>query len=304
MNPDVEAHYKIQLSRKSEFFAIEGQRQVQEVATKAARSGLTGSGIHLAHMLGTYCDWNIRQPVFAMLECYLDSCRALSSDPQEADLDEILREAEESIPRRSEGAKQFVRDYLLRHDTSASPNWSSMAEQAAGRVLSDFRREVGLKKIEARNRHKPQATISDRVFVVHGHDHETRDEICRMLESFGLAPIILGDEPAKGRTLIEKLEQEGAVGFAVVLLTGDDLAYDRRAPDDWRLRARQKVILELGYLVGRHGRAKVIALYEEGVEIPTDYHGVEYIPLSGEWQLRLANELRAAGLPLRDEKPA
>lgn len=298
MSPDLEDYYKILLSKKLEFCATEGQRKMQEVVSRAARSGLTGSGVHLAGMLGLYCDWNLRQPVFALLECYLEACGALSTEPQHADLDEILRKAEESMPQRVRAAKQFALDRLSRHGISL--DWSSMVEQVASRVMGDFKREIELKMIQARTRHKAPATISNRVFVVHGHDHETRDEVCRFLESLGLTSIILGEEPAKGRTLIEKLEEEGEVGFALILLTSDDFGAEKHRPDDRRPRARQNVILELGYFVGRHGRAKVIPLYGEGVEIPTDYHGVEYIPLSGEWKLRLANELKAAGLPLSE----
>jgi predicted nucleotide-binding protein len=141
-----------------------------------------------------------------------------------------------------------------------------------------------------------QAPATNRVFVVHGRDHHTRDELAQFLRVIGLQPVILGEEPAKGRTIIEKLEQEGAVGFAVILLTADDIGGPTAS--DLQPRARQNVILELGYFVGKLGRPRVTAIYQEGVEIPTDYHGVEYLPLSGDWKLRLAKELRVAGLPV------
>jgi predicted nucleotide-binding protein len=138
--------------------------------------------------------------------------------------------------------------------------------------------------------------VMRKAFLVHGHDHYTRDAVARFLQVMGTEPIILSDRPGKGRTLIEKLEQESLAGsFAVVLLTADDVGAKKGDEDDLRARARQNVILELGYFIGKLGRKNVAALYQDGVEIPTDYHGVEYLPLSGDWKRRLANELRAAG---------
>jgi len=99
-----------------------------------------------------------------------------------------------------------------------------------------------------------------------------------------------------GRTIIEKFEVEGKVGFAVVLLTPDDLG---KAKDnsDFHQRARQNVILELGYFVGRLGRSKVCALVRGDLELPSDFAGVVYERFDdgGAWKFVLGRELRAAG---------
>jgi predicted nucleotide-binding protein len=81
----------------------------------------------------------------------------------------------------------------------------------------------------------------------------------------------------------------------VVLLTGDDVGGTQ--PDKLQPRARQNVILELGYFVGKLGRSQVCALRAEGVEIPSDFAGVVYHPLDagGAWKFQLARELKAAG---------
>ena len=64
------------------------------------------------------------------------------------------------------------------------------------------------------------------------------------------------------------------------------------------MRARQTVILELGYFLGRLGRDRVAAIHQQDVEIPSDYSGVLFIPRddSGAWQLRLAKGMKAVGL--------
>jgi predicted nucleotide-binding protein len=135
------------------------------------------------------------------------------------------------------------------------------------------------------------------VFLVHGHDKAVTETVARFLEKLDLHPIILHEQPSMGRTVIEKFEAHADVGFAVVLLTPDDMG-GLAAGGELRPRARQNVILELGYFIGRLSRARVCALYVEGVEIPSDIHGVVYVPYdaAGGWRLKLANEIRAAGL--------
>jgi len=110
--------------------------------------------------------------------------------------------------------------------------------------------------------------------------------------------IILREQPNKGRTLIEKFEDYADVGFAIVLLTPDDKGGPKNCgASDLKPRARQNVVFELGYFIGRLGRNRVCALYLEGVEIPSDYSGVVYTKMdpSGAWRLEIAKELKAAG---------
>ncbi len=109
---------------------------------------------------------------------------------------------------------------------------------------------------------------------------------------------MLREQANEGRTIVEKFEAYSDVGFAVVLLTDDDLGGAKTvAPSNYSARARQNVIFELGFFNGRLGRKRVCALYRPGVEIPSDYAGVLYIALddAGAWKLQLAKELRAAG---------
>jgi predicted nucleotide-binding protein len=137
---------------------------------------------------------------------------------------------------------------------------------------------------------------SRKVFLVHGHDEAAKQSVARLLEKLGLQPIILHEQPNKGQTVIEKFEANSDVGFAVVLLTPDDVG---RATSDKKLkpRARQNVVLELGYFFAKLGRARVCALYK-GVELPSDVVGVIYAPYDEHdgWRVKLANEIRAAGL--------
>lgn len=141
--------------------------------------------------------------------------------------------------------------------------------------------------------------IGDGIFVVHGHNDAYRHEVVRFIEqATQVSPTVLMDRPDSGRTIIEKLEGEAAsAGFAIVIATSDDLGKAKTA-ENLSERARQNVYLEWGYFVGRLGRSRVTFLYESGVEIPSDMAGLVYIELdkSGGWKLRLAKELRSAGI--------
>lgn len=155
--------------------------------------------------------------------------------------------------------------------------------------------------LAATNTPSRSLTMSRKVFVVHGHDGEAKESTARFLENLGLEAIVLHEQASEGRTLIEKFEMySDDVAFAVVLLTPDDMGYaaaDTRTP---RPRARQNVIMELGYFIGRLGRTRVCGLHKGGIELPSDYQGVVYIEMDapGSWKTKLAQELVQAKLSI------
>ncbi|MGY6164108.1 TIR domain-containing protein [Paraburkholderia strydomiana] len=138
-------------------------------------------------------------------------------------------------------------------------------------------------------------SLSRRVFVVHGHDDGAREAVARFLERIGFEAIILHEQANQGRTVIEKIEAHGDVHFAVVLLTPDDIGCANGGEPE--PRARQNVLLELGYFIGRLGRERVCALKRGTLEIPSDFAGVvwEKMDDSGGWKQALGRELEAAG---------
>ena len=144
------------------------------------------------------------------------------------------------------------------------------------------------------------AAATREVFIIHGRDNETKQTVARFLEGLELAPIILHEQANQGRTIIEKLDDHAQVGFAVALLTPDDVGGLRERKDDLKPRARQNVIFEFGYFTGRLGRKRVCALVKDDVDLPSDYDGVVYIRMddSDGWKLRLIKELKNAGFPV------
>jgi predicted nucleotide-binding protein len=168
--------------------------------------------------------------------------------------------------------------------------------------LSAFRQE-GEAALEALTRissSQVSAPSSKRVFVVHGHDTGAKEMVARYLERLGLQAVILHEQANEGRTVIEKIEAHSDVGFAVILLTPDDVGGPKTDAINLMPRARQNVILELGYFLGKLKRSRVCALYKPGVEIPSDYQGVLWIELDdkGAWRVSLAQEFSNARLPI------
>lgn len=137
------------------------------------------------------------------------------------------------------------------------------------------------------------------VFLVHGHNQAIREMTARLLEKLGLHVIILNEQTSRSDTIVEKLERYSDVHFAVVLMTADDVGGQKQQNGNaLRDRARQNVVLELGYFMGKIGRKRVCVLYEQGVELPSDYYGVVYIEIDngGAWRYALAKELKSAEL--------
>jgi len=140
------------------------------------------------------------------------------------------------------------------------------------------------------------------VFIVHGHDETIKEKTARFIEKIDLKPIILHEQPNKGRTIIEKFEDHSSkIGFAVILLTPDDTYINKK--DDKiteEKRARQNVILELGFFVGAIGRKRTCVLHTEGVVLPSDSDGVLFIPAdkNDAWKLALAKEIKESGIPI------
>ncbi|MFZ0959663.1 MAG: TIR domain-containing protein [Terriglobia bacterium] len=128
-------------------------------------------------------------------------------------------------------------------------------------------------------------TPRPRPFIVHGHDEKTKLEVKNYLQNtLGLPePIILHEQPNLGRTLMEKFEDlAGASELAFVLLTPDDHFAGADDKGEEKRRARQNVILELGFFLGTLGRrsGRVFLLHKGPLDLPSDLSGVIYLDIS------------------------
>lgn len=135
-----------------------------------------------------------------------------------------------------------------------------------------------------------------RSFIVHGHDENAKLALKNYLQNtlHWPEPVILAEKPSGGKTIIEKFEEHANdIDVVFVLLTPDDMGGVAGGPS--AARARQNVILELGYFVGKFCRAsgRVILLHKGNLELPSDVAGVIYIDIS--------NGVEAAGETIRRE---
>lgn len=135
-----------------------------------------------------------------------------------------------------------------------------------------------------------------KVFIVHGRDNEAKQEVARFIEKLGLEAIILHEQVSRSHTIIEKIEEYSNVGYGVVIYTPCDEGR-LKGEKEFNSRARQNVVFEHGFLMGKIGRKNVCALVKGDVETPNDISGVVYENMDGggAWKLSVAKELKAAG---------
>ncbi|QKY70285.1 TIR domain-containing protein [Lentibacillus sp. CBA3610] len=141
------------------------------------------------------------------------------------------------------------------------------------------------------------------VFIVHGHDEAMKQTIARTVSQLKLNPIILSEQNDDGKTVIEKFESHASDSkFAIILLSPDDFGYKRsNSPETGAFRARQNVILELGYFIGKLGRKNVIAIVKDDpssqLEVPSDLAGLIYTQFDNTdgWKLKLVKRLKSCG---------
>jgi predicted nucleotide-binding protein len=151
-------------------------------------------------------------------------------------------------------------------------------------------------------------TDNKKVFIVHGHDIELKNDVELFLKSISLEPIVLHKELDEGLTIIEKFEKHSNVNYAIILLTPDDIGFtvkESAKPESERnieFRSRQNVIFEFGYFVGKLSRRNVCCIFKEGVAVPSDLNGLIYkkvVKSVEEVGMFLMKEMKNAGLDVK-----
>lgn len=157
---------------------------------------------------------------------------------------------------------------------------------------------------------KTEDMDSQKVFIVHGHDIELKNDVELFLKSINLDPIVLHRQLDEGMTVIEKFEKHSDVRYAIILLTPDDVGFpvaEKDKSEEERtigFRARQNVIFEFGYFVGKLGRKNVCCIYKSSVELPSDLNGLIYKQVNKtveEVGVFVMKELKNAGLNVKFE---
>jgi len=194
---------------------------------------------------------------------------------------------ENSVPWRI--FKKFERLYL--NDSS-----ESTFEEQKGYIISALTSCLRIKPKTMVNEIKFELDLS-KVFIVHGHDDEAKLKTARFVEKLGFEAIILHEQASKSKTIIEKIEEYSNVGFGIILYTPCDIGGKQIVNPDLKSRARQNVVFEHGFLIGKIGRSNVCALVKGDIETPNDISGVVYVPMdeADAWRYTIARELKKAG---------
>lgn len=158
-------------------------------------------------------------------------------------------------------------------------------------ILSDY-----LEEMKENDTEETEVVNYDfsKVFIVHGHDSQLKESVARLVDrQQHIEAIILSEQRNRGKTLIEKLEKHSDVGGAICLFSADDVG---REKDEKRgkARARQNVVFEAGYFMGKLGRDHIIIIADKAVELPSDLNGILYTDKEN-WKHDVLAELEEMG---------
>ncbi len=225
----------------------------------------------------------------------------------------LITKSEETLTKIIEQLKyKDSLDRSIYKFLDSSPEWraADMAEDITDKYINKPPGSKKKKDINKIAKEAVQVRSLKKVFVVHGHDTELKNDVELFLKSIELEPIVLHRQLDEGLTVIEKFEKYSDVNYAIILLTPDDISYsvnDKGKNDKDRmieLRSRQNVIFEFGFFVGKVSRKNVCCIYKEGVTLPSDLNGLIYKKVNKsveEIGLALMKELKNAGLKVKFE---
>lgn len=112
----------------------------------------------------------------------------------------------------------------------------------------------------------------NRIFLSHGRSNEWYKVQAFLEKDLEYQTLELAQQAILGRTILQKLSEESdKCGYCIIVMTGDDVHGEET-------RARENVLHEIGFFQGKYGLTNIILLHEEGVNIPSNIHGLVYIP--------------------------
>lgn len=179
-------------------------------------------------------------------------------------------------------------------------NYEDTFNEQKGIIISALTSCLRIKPKKESGIKKPNTSLDldlTQVFIVHGHDSEAKVKTARFIEKLGLEPIILHEQASSGKTIIEKIESYSNVGFGIILYTPCDIGGKTEKSPILKSRARQNVVFEHGFLIGKIGRGNVCALVKGDIETPNDISGVVYVTMdeNDAWHFQIAKELKKSG---------
>lgn len=229
-------------------------------------------------------------PYLQKSEVYVDGAYVQYSNIRSLKIKQTERTASDTVSLANNNVPSNVLVVLTRDSVMSGNGYTSdITREVIKEVKASLDQPVQVPAVQGG---KP--TKNEKVFIVHDL---AKEEMARFLEKAGLNPIILHEQASSSQTIIEKIESYSDVGYAVVLYTPCDVGGKQSSELELKSRARQNVVFEHGYFIGRLGRSRVSAFLKGDIEAPNDISGVVYIDLDsrGAWKIDLAKELKNAG---------
>lgn len=164
-----------------------------------------------------------------------------------------------------------VREKPQASNTSDFDGKGYIVRSQVGVMIADIKQMLEIRSLVFEG--KDQVFLEDKIFISHGRSEDWRQVQAFIERDLDKPTIELAQQANKGRTVLQKLDDESSnCSFAVIVMTGDDLLTDENP------RARENVIHEIGFFQGKYGLERICLLYEEGTNIPSNIHGLVYIP--------------------------
>lgn len=255
------------IRREKMFYSI-----LMEISEGSGKNKLTSSIIESDHSDLEKIKSNILFPYFQGKEFFMDGYRL---NPKKISRIKIVS-SEKSIKNlvdlknEERHRKNMLSDIVIlsSYDEYQIIHNDDLINDITNEILKEVQKEMTNSKITA-TENKDSVIDNKRVFIVHGHDDKIKWDVSNFLRKLRLEPVILHEQANQGKTIIEKLEAETDVGYGIILYTPCDKGGIADCNfESMRFRARQNVILEHGYLMGKLGRNKVCALLDGDIEKP------------------------------------
>lgn len=186
--------------------------------------------------------------------------------------------------------------------TSSTPDEYFIATCLSGISQTKAILETYLEDFEDEHNEFTENNVKDtnldfsKIFIVHGHDGELKEAVARLMQQQNINAIILSNKSNEGKTIIEKIEHYSNVSAAICLFTADDKG-KVKSEKSLNSRARQNVVFETGYFMGKLGRNRVVIVSENNVELPSDMNGMVYTNKT-DWKVDVLKELKAMGFTI------
>jgi len=141
-----------------------------------------------------------------------------------------------------------------------------------------------------------------KVFIAYGKDENAKLKIENFIRKIDFEPVILEDKSFLHKSLFDKLVHHSNVDYCIVIYSPDDIA-SLNSSNEIELRARQNVVFEHGYFLGKLGIPRVCIIITDTLTNPSDINGIGYIDFKlNDWQNRIIREMKSAGLPVDANK--